>query len=81
MSKLTTPELTSYAGAVGSVAAAMTLTQWGVIAGIVTALLTCAFNFAYLRRRDMREETLADLDRRERELRLAQMGGIGMKHE
>lgn len=79
MNKPTLPEMTSYAGAAGSIGASMTLTQWGVIAGIVTALLTCAFNFAYMRRRDMREQMLADLDRREREVRLAQLAAMESK--
>lgn len=76
MNKPTVPEMTSYAGAIGSIGASVTLTQWGVIAGIVTALLTCAFNLAYMRRRDMREQMLADLDRREREARLSQMSSL-----
>ena len=43
MSKVTAPELTSYAGATVSIGTSLTLTQWGVVAGIVTALLGAPF--------------------------------------
>jgi protein-S-isoprenylcysteine O-methyltransferase Ste14 len=56
MSKLTAPEVSSYAGGVASVAASLTLTQVGVIVGIVTALLTFVFNAVFMYRRDRREE-------------------------
>lgn len=74
MNKPTVHEATSYAGALGSIAASLTLTQWGIIAGIVTALLTCAFNFVYMRRRDAREQRQADLAEREAVARLAALG-------
>jgi len=74
MSKISGPELTSYAGSVVAVGASLSLTQWGVIAGIVTALLTCAFNFIYMRRRDAREQRQAALAEREALARLAALG-------
>lgn len=39
------PEVTSYAGAIASILASLTLTDIGVIVGILTALATLAMNF------------------------------------
>lgn len=74
MSELTAPELTSYAGGAVSIGASLTLTQWGVVAGIVTALLTFALNVLYMYRKDKREQRQADLEERESRERLARMG-------
>jgi|GEM_PF-1525062 len=73
MSKVSAPELGSYAGAGTAIGASMTLTEVGVIVGIATALLTFILNFLYMRRKDAREQRLADLEQREREVRLAQL--------
>lgn len=45
----------SYAGGGVSVGAALTLTDIGIIVGIVTALATFAFNWYYQHRKDRRE--------------------------
>jgi uncharacterized membrane protein (DUF485 family) len=37
----------------------MTLTQWGILVGIFTALATFFLNAFYMRRREQREERLA----------------------
>lgn len=66
MSRHTGPEVTSYAGAAVSVASSLTLTEIGVIVGIVTALLTFAGNAVYMYRKDKREQ-------RETEARLAML--------
>jgi hypothetical protein len=76
MSKFTVPEITSYAGGVVSIGASLTLTQWGVIAGIVTALLTFALNLWYTRQKNAREQRQADLAERESKARLAALGVI-----
>lgn len=47
---------TSYAGAGVSVATGMTLTEWGVVVGILTALLTFIANMIYQARKDRREQ-------------------------
>jgi uncharacterized membrane protein (DUF485 family) len=60
MSKISAPEVTSYAGGVASVAASLTLTEVGVIIGIVTALLTFAVNAVYMYRKDKREQRESD---------------------
>ena len=87
ISKTTPPEVGSYAGAAVTVATSLTLTQVGVIVGILTALLTLGLNAWYTREKNMREREqnvreamladierqLADLERRERELRLEQL--------
>ena len=65
MSKLKNFEAASIAGAVSSISASMTLERFGVIVGIVTALVTCAANVIYRARRDRREERALD----------AQLGG------
>jgi len=51
----------SYAGAGVSVLAGLTLTEWGVIVGIFTALLTLAINAVYQFRKDRREQRLFKL--------------------
>jgi H+/gluconate symporter-like permease len=87
ISKTTPPEVGSYAGAAVTVATSLTLTQAGVIVGIFTALLTFLLNAWYTRERNTRERQQAereqlhadierqvkDLERREREVRLAQL--------
>jgi len=74
MSDISASELTSYAGGAVSIGASLTLTQWGVIAGIVTALLTFALNTLYMYRKDQREQRQADREERESRERLARMG-------
>lgn len=52
---------TSYAGAGTSIVASLTLTEWGVIIGIVTALATFALNVWFQwdrRRREVKEHEL-----------------------
>lgn len=73
MSRISAPELGSYAGGVTAIGASLTLTDIGIIVGIGTALLTFALNAWYTRRKNDREQILADLERREREARLAQL--------
>lgn len=75
MSKISPPEVGSYAGGAVSVAASLTLTEVGIIVGIVTALLTFGLNAWYTAKKNAREQKLADLDQREREVRLAQLEG------
>lgn len=52
----------SYAGATVSVVSGLTLTEWGIIIGIGTALLTFVANIIYQVRRDRREQKLHDLE-------------------
>lgn len=73
MSKMSAPEVGSVAGGVTSIGASLTFTHVGVMVGILTALLTFALNYWYMRRKEARESMLADLERRERELRIAQL--------
>lgn len=56
MSRPAVPEVASYAGSGVAIASSLTLTEWGVIIGIITALLTCALNAVYMHRKDRREE-------------------------
>lgn len=56
MSRHASPEIVSYAGAGVSIASSLTLTEWGVIIGIATALLTFALNAVYMYRKDRRDE-------------------------
>lgn len=55
-------ESASYAGGIVSVASAVTLTDIGVLVGIVTALLTFGLNLFYQRRKDQREEERHSLE-------------------
>lgn len=59
MNQVSAPEAGSYAGAVVAIVASLTLTQWGIIVGIATALATFFLNAFYMRRRDLREERQA----------------------
>jgi hypothetical protein len=68
MSKLTGTEVTSYAGAATSIGASLTLTDIGVIVGIVTALLTFGLNAYFAYQRNKREQI-------ETEARLRALGG------
>jgi len=56
MKNLSSMEVTSYAGSVSSIGAALTFTNIGVIVGIITALATCIANVIYMARKDRREE-------------------------
>lgn len=56
MSKLSPPEVVSYAGGATSIGGALTLTEVGVMIGIATALLTFLFNLFYMHRKDKREQ-------------------------
>jgi hypothetical protein len=55
---------TSYGGGAVAVVSALTLTDLGIVVGIVTALMTFALNVAYHIRKDRRE-------REEHEIRIA----------
>lgn len=52
----------SYAGAGASVIAGFTLTEWGIIVGIVTAVATLGANLIYQHRKDLRERQLHELE-------------------
>lgn len=54
----------SYAGAGASVVAGFTLTEWGIIVGIVTAIATLGANLIYQHRKDRRERELHELELR-----------------
>jgi hypothetical protein len=58
----------SYAGGATSVVAGLTLTDVGIIIGIVTALATFAFNWFYQHQKHKREEV-------EHEARMRQLRG------
>jgi hypothetical protein len=64
-------EISSIAGALASIGAALTLERVGVAFGIVTGLTTCALNVFYMLRKDAREQRQAELAIRETEARLA----------
>lgn len=51
----------SYTGAAVSVIAGLTLTEWGVVVGILTALITFGFNIWYRIRQDRREQARHEL--------------------
>ncbi|MAB96944.1 MAG: holin [Pseudomonadaceae bacterium] len=52
----------SYVGAAASVGSGLTLTEWGIVIGILTALLTFVANIVYQVRKDNREKRLNDLE-------------------
>lgn len=51
----------SYAGAVVSVIAGLTLTDWGIVVGIITASVTFLLNIIYHQRNDARRQRLYEL--------------------
>lgn len=52
----------SYIGSAFAIVSGLTLTEWGIIIGIATALLTFAANMIYQVRKDRREQHLHDLE-------------------
>lgn len=50
------PTTVSYSGAAASILSSLTLTEWGIVVGIITAIATFAFNIYYQMRRDSREQ-------------------------
>ena len=52
----------SYLGAAISVVSGLTLTEWGILIGIVTALVTFVANLLYQHRKDKREQRLYELE-------------------
>ena len=52
----------SYTGAGVSVVSGLTLTEWGIIVGIVTAVLTFGANLFYQYRKDRRDEHRHELE-------------------
>ncbi len=63
------PSISSYVGAFLSIMAGLTLTEWGVIIGILTALLTFAVNTWFQHRRTLSEQRISH----QRELREQQI--------
>ncbi|HEM7889412.1 MULTISPECIES: HP1 family phage holin [Burkholderia] len=59
-------EVASYVGSVTAVASSLTLTDIGVIVGILTAFATFGLNFFFMWRKDRREQ-------RESEMRIMEM--------
>lgn len=58
----------TYAGSGGAVIAGLTLTEWGVIVGIFTAIIGLVIQFWFGWRREEREQ-------REHSARMARLGG------
>ncbi|WP_353191424.1 holin [Pandoraea pnomenusa] len=54
--KASPTEVSSYAGSIVAVASSLTLTDIGVIVGIMTAVATFVVNAIYMFRRDQREQ-------------------------
>lgn len=70
MSRISGPEVSSYAGGAVAVASSLTLTEIGIVVGIATALLTFVLNLVYTYRKDRREQI-------ELEARLTSLGAHG----
>ena len=73
MSKISPQEVGSYAGGAVSVAASLTLTEVGIIVGIVTAILTFAINVWFKRRSHRSEEELRDLEKQKARLEIERL--------
>jgi type II secretory pathway pseudopilin PulG len=73
----------SYAGGAASIGSALTLTDWGILIGIFTALLTFGLNVWYTRQKNVREQRLADQQARVAELAereaVARLAALGLK--
>jgi predicted histidine transporter YuiF (NhaC family) len=70
MTRLDSAEASSYAGAIVSIVASLTLTDIGVIIGIATALATFWLNRSYTSRKDKREQREYEQREREHEARM-----------
>lgn len=73
--KLSVPAVGSYTGSAGAIGASLTLGQIGILVGIVTAIITCAANLYFSRRRDERERRQEEREQRELELKEATRKG------
>lgn len=73
----------SYAGAAVSVTSGLTLTEWGVVAGIVTAIVTLLANLFYQWRKDKREHEIyrIELELRRSDARYAMTSVCGTKEQ
>ncbi|MCA7083377.1 phage holin family protein [Cupriavidus sp. DB3] len=82
MRQLHPVEATSYAGAITSIGASLTLADIGVIVGIVTALLTFGLNAWYTRLKyKLEAQERAARDEREREEHAARMRVLEARDE
>lgn len=50
------PPFVGYGGAAVSVVSSMTLSDWGMVFGIATAVITCAVNYYFQHQRNTREK-------------------------
>lgn len=58
--RITPDAVASYGGAVASLTAGLTLQDYGVLAGIITALVTCCAHIYFSARRAQLEERVAN---------------------
>lgn len=70
----------SYSGAGISIFSAITLTQWGIVVGITTALLTFALNVWWVRNKYMQSQRREQREIEEHEARMKQIG-FESRHE
>lgn len=57
-----TMSIGSYLGSAVAIFSGLTLTEWGIIFGIITAAVTCVANLIYQSRKNHREEVLHALE-------------------
>jgi hypothetical protein len=60
MKNVSAAEVISYAGGATSIGASLTMTELGVMVGIVTAILTFIVNLVFTYRKDRREQRESD---------------------
>jgi H+/gluconate symporter-like permease len=68
--KMSPSEATSYAGSAATIGASLTLTEIGVVVGIITALLTFAMNLYFTKRKEKRELRESDLRAQKEQLEI-----------
>lgn len=75
------PPIISYIGALGSVLSSLTLTDVGIIVGILTAIGTYLYNWNHTRNKEAREARQHELDEQIKLLQIQRLKGVAGEAE
>lgn len=70
------PSILSYVGAIGSVLSSLTLTDVGIIVGILTAIGTYLYNRTHTKNKEAREARQHELDEQIKLLQIQRLKGV-----
>ena len=75
------PSILSYVGAIGSVLSSLTLTDVGIIVGILTAIGTYLYNRNHTKNKEAREARQHELDEQIKLLQIQRLKGVACEAE